>query len=104
MSRVLQHAPGILTPAMSNDSDILLWEMIEVGSVGDETSYASEETISRRRKHQATHFANFPFSAVYVGRHTIGPSTLLRRIRDSSCTIPIILVLVRAGFGAGLPV
>jgi hypothetical protein len=39
---------------MSNGNDILLWEMIRVGSVSDETSCASEETISRRRKHQAT--------------------------------------------------
>jgi hypothetical protein len=80
---------------MSNDNDILLCEMIEVRSVSDETSYASEETISRRRKHQAIYFANFYIFGRVCWQATIGPSTL-------SCTIPILPTLTRAVFGASL--
>lgn len=88
---------------MSNDNDILLWQMIEVRSVSDKTSYASEETISRRRKHQAIYFANvYIFGHVRWQAHDRPIHIILCRTRDSSCTIPILPTLARPVFGAGL--
>jgi hypothetical protein len=84
---------------MSNDNDILLWEMIEVRSVSDKTSYASEELPRVVERIKPSTLPTFTFSAIYVGGHTIGPiHIILCRIRDSSCTIPILPTLARRGF------
>jgi hypothetical protein len=85
VNQLLQHAPEILTSSMSNDNDILLWEMIEVRSVSDETSYASEETISRRRKYQAIYllYQHLHFRPCTLASTQLTPSTLSYAVSET---------------------